>query len=73
MTPFRNDENIGDTFLDAIETNKNFAVSQLTYKQAMREREEASQRQYFEQAKATDNKDIDFTKGQIKMQAKKIV
>ena len=39
----------------------------------MIEREEASQRLYFEQAKATDNKDIDFAMGQIQMQAKKIV
>ena len=72
LTPFKNDDNI-DTFLDVIETNKNFAASQLTYEQLLREREKASQRQYFEQAKATDNKDIDFAKGQIQMQAKKIV
>ena len=73
MTPFKNDENLSDTFLDAIEANKNFAASQLTYEQLLREREKASQRLYFQQAKASDNKDIDFTMGQIQMQAKKIV
>ena len=31
MTPFKNHEHTGDMFIEAIETNKNFAAAQLTY------------------------------------------